>query len=213
MTTVAFRELTPALAQRAPTAPMPLLVRALREAAREFCERSEAYRHVPAPLTLVGGLQQYELDLPADTVVVRVIDAVSGGRPLQPTSEALLARDMPDWRTRRADRPSHYMLQLNGTMDIVPRPTTTQVLAVDLVLALKPSRSATGLEEWLVERFEHTLLDGALNNLLGVRGTEWYQPDLAGAHGTQFLEGIETARSAANKDNTPKVRVTSYGGY
>lgn len=214
MATVQFIELEPQVLATLPACPTPTIIRELRNAARELCEKSECLRAPVENEPVSAGLNEVEFDVNDDCSLVRPIILNLAGRTLDPTSETLLDEDDPNWRTT-VGKPCAYMRSaelLNGirVYPIPDRDYVTDPLKGEL--ALKPSRTATGLDEVIMDRFETALVSGALARLLVVSNSPWYNPQQAAYHRQYFDDEILRAKAYGNGGDLPKKRVMTYGG-
>jgi hypothetical protein len=214
MAQIEFSTLLPEVLATAPACPTPTIVRNLRAAARELCEDSDCWRVTLENTVVVANQGEVELSLPTGTTLHRPIVLNFDGERLEPYSVALLDKDDPDWR-QNPGTPKYWM-RSNANLDAirlapVPDATTTQNALLGEV-AVKPSRDATAVEEIFLDRFQNTLINGALARLLSVPSAPWYAPDVAIYHKQLFDMAKDEARMLADGDDTPKKRLLKYGG-
>jgi hypothetical protein len=69
-----------------------------------------------------------------------------------------------------------------------------QVWTIKGEVALKPSRTATGIEKWIYETYADVLASGAVYRLAKVPGKEWSNPELAAMHKNLYEQGVTNAR-------------------
>lgn len=214
MATVAFTELLPEVLAVAPTAPVPTIVRNIRNAARDLCERAKIYRYTVEDEAVYAGLAEVELTLPDYTSLVTPISLTLAGEPMTPSSPILLDEEAPDWRTETGI-PKHFIRstdQLNSLI-LYPIPETAYTSpGLNGVVSLKPSRTATVIDEVILDRYQTALISGALSRLLMIHGTLWYNPAQAAYHAGVFVDAVDRAQRAANGDDMPKRRLIRYGG-
>lgn len=210
MADLQFLDIAQQLQMKAPDAPLPYLVRCLREAAIEFCERSESYVYRMDPMVAIEGEPEYEFDIPRNTRVVKVWRLGYQNKPLEPTSEVLLDDLMHNWDTAEGT-PKKYFFK-NRLLRLVPMPGETVPQAIKGSVVLKPSRGASGMDEDFFEENEQAIYDGALKNIFEDRRSKWGDPSLSMMHGSLFEEAIGSAKSKAQQDHTAKRRNMAYGG-
>lgn len=215
MAIVAFSELSPEVLAAAPACPTPTVVRALRSAARELCEKASCYQYDMGVVVVPAGIATVALDVPNQTVLHKPIALTLDGHKLWPTSPTLLDQDYRDWRTSTGI-PSHFMRSTEDQSDLmlypIPQGTYTTTTGLRGRIAVKPTRNATGVEEIFFERYQDAVIDGALGRLLTIRSAPWYQPDLAAYHESEFIRAIEVARTYGSDDDLAKWRTMRYGG-
>lgn len=216
MALVEFTDLLPEVLAVLPSAPDPVIVRAIRNAARELCEDTRCYRHQIENETVLASQAEFEFFLPDDTVLVAPMEITVDGYPVLPTSVQMLNEDDPEWRTQTATHPTHYIRSADDldTIRFYPIPDTTYTtVGLRGQVAIKPSRSATSVSDVFLDRYETVLVDGALGRLFMQEGAPWYNPNQAGYHAASFESGKDRARGYADGDDLPKRRTVRYGGY
>ena len=70
--------------------------------------------------------------------------------------------------------------------------------SVRMILALKPTRVATGLPTAVANELQDILIHGALRMLMTMQGTNWQDMPGAGFHAKQFTSLLTEARARAN---------------
>lgn len=206
-----LKELRPEIQAYIPFAPNPTLDRALRRAAIQFCERSLAARETLDPLTLVGTIEAYELDLPPQTKLVEIIEARYDKSTLAISSERELSIDMPEWKTAH-NTPKRIYRKQGNFVGFAPAPAKTEAVAVDLTVAVAPTRNATQIPEILAETYLDALVAGALSLLYAMPGLEWSNPREAQSASLMFFAGIRVAQGEANRNSTRRRKTVRYGG-
>lgn len=97
---------------------------------------------------------------------------------------------------------------------ILPLPDATTTYRVRMFVALKPKRSATGMDEVIMDELEEVLMHGALQHLLVLPNTNWSDRELASYHAKQFVYQVAERRARANLGNmrgTMRVRMQPFG--
>lgn len=215
MADVAFVELEPQVLATLPACPTPTIIREIRNAARELCEESKCLRVTIINEPVLAGVAETEFDIDENYVLVAPISLNVGERTLGATSQTLLDADYHDWRDE-VGPPACYMRSnetLNGIV-LFPKPdqdyTGSEALRGEI--AVKPSRTATVVDEIFLDRYETALISGALARLLNISGTPWYNPQQAVFHANTFDMEIEKAKLYGNGGDLPKLRKVKYGG-
>lgn len=144
-------------------------VDAIRDAAIDFCEQTQAWTYSHPDINMVANTASYTLSPLAGTKV-HVLHWVwyrPNGRILWPKGQDRLARIYRDWRNATATEPT-YITSLDldaNTFQLVPKPTTSQTNGLGPLLCLKPLRTATGMDSKLVDEYLEQLVEGALARL------------------------------------------------
>lgn len=231
---VALRSLYGDVLRFAPEAPGVLVTDLLRESAREFFERSHAWRET-VELTLVDGQDTYDLlntpdpDAQPDPIPANVpafynetdeyyeVDIVSwhevkyADEPLRKRTVAQTHRNLPEstdifWGF---ENPSKARIRLIGTPGA---DEDGEILTV--TVSVKPSRrTRLILNDDMVDLYKDDLVNGALARLLVIPRQPWTSPNQALMHDRKFEDGILAAdNNAQTQYSRHVVRKTRYGG-
>lgn len=134
---------------------------AIKNACIEFCQQSQWLRDEPDGITIVAGQSTYELDYPLGYTVAGIVRAGIGLHALKPGAPELMTELYGNnWRTR-SGHVSHYMQDENGCIRLIMVPSTTYTDTLDVILAVKPSRSSTKVDREVWERWAEAIGFGA----------------------------------------------------
>jgi len=84
---------------------------------------------------------------------------------------------------------------------ILPMPDDTKVYEMRMFVALKPKRTATGMNEVLFDELEDVIMHGALQHLLVLPNANWSDRELASYHARQYIFHLNERRARANLGN------------
>jgi hypothetical protein len=176
-------------------APEPLVVRAIRDAAMLFCERTRTWQGEDTIATT--GEEAEPISVPADAVLFEISSCAMDGKPLDPVTLKWLASERPDWRTREmnGERARWYVAPQRGTIQAVPRVAGT--LLVEYVC--KPSATALTLPDFLLDEYGPTIADGAAGMLLIMPNTTFGNPQLGAALYAKFVAKLDTLSNAGSR--------------
>lgn len=165
---------------------------ALRTMAIEFCQRSLCWRYEHPAQTAAAGIGDYEFQVPADSVVAKLMSIWHNGVLLTPKSHDDLAGMYSDWLTEEGT--PCYVTQFNEReFRPVPIPDVTLGNAFSLIVALKPTRTSTGIDTTIYEEHLDTLACGAKARLMEVPGKPWTNVMLSQYHRGKFEAGVLSA--------------------
>jgi hypothetical protein len=97
---------------------------------------------------------------------------------------------------------------------VLPLPDNNQTYEVRMFLALKPKRTATGMDEVIFNELEDVIVHNALQHLLVLPNTNWSDRELAAYHAKQYIFHVNERRARANLGNVRGVmtaRMQSFG--
>lgn len=180
-------EARPYVQPHVPGCPVPIVDSAILRAAIRFCAETGVWRHTHATVTADADTVLYAFAPPAGTKVERVLAAWLDGAPLT-VKNATDMLGVADWKTRTgtpkklvAMNDTHFRLYPIGAGE------------VDLEVTLKPSRSATAIDDAIFEAHVDAIADGALEILFAYPQKPWTNPELALYRGGQFEKAIDDA--------------------
>lgn len=170
-------DLLPETMRYCPSCPEPTAFWAIRDAARELCERGRMWSE--ADQFQVSSPESEGLCTIPDSDVVAIAQAEMGGASLEPQSVGWLDRNVPLWQTYTDDSaPARYVTQLNpNTITVVPKATGM----LSLRLILKPSRTAVTVPDFLVDQYGAEIGRGAAGRILTLPRGEYANPQLGAA--------------------------------
>lgn len=97
---------------------------------------------------------------------------------------------------------------------ILPLPDDDRVYEMRMFLALKPKRTATGMDEVILNELEDVIVHNALQHLLVLPNVVWGDRELAAYHAKQYIFHVTERRARANLGNVRGVmtaRMQSFG--
>lgn len=199
-----------------PSIPNFVATRQLLRAARLFCQETRAWR-VDFRVSVTGtvGTVILTAKLPANTELVDLVSIknTGGGLPLEPRTYSWLDKNITDWRSNEALNATYYVQDGLNTIRLVPTPSTTTADLYDVRVAVKPLRTATTLDDVLVNKYDEVLIHGALGYLCLMPNKPWTDFNLGQYHETQFQSSIPGAQTAATDEFQVAVpRKVKYGG-
>lgn len=81
---------------------------------------------------------------------------------------------------------------------ILPLPDAERTYQVRMFLALKPKRTATGMDEVVFDELEEVIMHGTLQHLLVLPNQSWSDRELASYHAKQYAYQTSERRARAN---------------
>lgn len=188
--------------------PEPTVDRHLLRAAREFCAKTQCWREDLDRITTRAERADYELNLPDEADLVRLVGASLDLRDigLEVVNGTTLAE-----RLRGNSGPRRVLTMDLRTLYVLPTPAGAQSLVVTAILqpSDRSDSPATGVPDHVGERYGMDIARGALASLMTMNQAKWTNPALASIKRGEFNDAIGTAKTAAWKANTntrPRVR-------
>lgn len=196
-----FHSLVQRLATSVPGCPFPVIEKYVRDAAIDVCERSLAWRYVQPPIRLTPGVYDYPYETPIGTEVHAFMAVTVNGRPITPITLADVSRLYPGWPIPDVDKRAdpRFVFQLDSdNFALAPIPDDKQEYDLTMVVALKPLRAATGMDETAMDDLENVIMHGALRDLLILPNKNWTDRELATYHAKQYTYMATERRARAD---------------
>jgi len=196
-----FASMSPTIAPHAPGCPNPTIEQHIRRIAREVCEKTLTWRYEQPLVRLTKGIHLYEYDVPKDTEVVSVFHATINYLPISAATLDVIRKQYPAWPT--TDVTYHSRPMLVGQLDVdhfavAPTPDDTETYDARMVLAIKPTLEATGMDQTVLDDCEGLILHGVLQHLLLLPNKSWTDTQLASYHAKQYVYKTALKRATAN---------------
>ena len=184
-----------------PGCPPPTILHHVRNAIIDVCERTLVWRFEMPRIRLTNTIYLYDYELPHQTQVAGIIHSVMNGNPLPPITQERLHTMYPSWPNGPTSEHSQplYLSQLDVDHFVVaPVPDDDTTYDVDLVLALKPDRTATEADDTVLDDIEQIVVHGALQTLFSIPEKSWTSIDMSTYHARQFASKIGIRRAVTN---------------
>lgn len=192
----------PYVMHEVPGAPEPLVVRAIRDAAIEFCEKSLILTRDHDPITVKAGVVDYDLEPPNGYLVIKIQKAWLDNNPLTPLAPDVV-RDASVYNRLFAayqsapSTPQAYLQKEERSVSVWPLPDKQYTKSLTMRVALKPTRSSSSVDDVLFEDYAEQIGSGALSKLMASANKPYTNLDMAAVHKSLFQQGINVARQRA----------------
>ena len=197
-------DILPLLLIDAPECPDIVATNALISATRDFCDQSNAWNEIQDPFTIIDNTDIYDIDVPSDGLVVMVMDAWSPTYQLTGKSMEQISQLLPNWQKATGSQPIYFSSQpASGEIRLFPMPLNAQRLQLTMRVSYKPTRTATTIDDGLLDDYQDALLAGARAKLMMQPGKAWSNPQLAQMNGQLFAREIVNARITIDHDRAP----------
>jgi hypothetical protein len=171
----------------------------------DFCEKSLILQADHDPVTALEGIMDYDLEPPKDYLVTKIMKAWYMGQELDMESPDEIKtpsvyNQNSGYLVNRGD-PRFLLQKEPRTFSVYPIPDETARLALTLRVALKPTRSASTIDNIIYEEYAETIGHGAVSRLALSPGKPYSDVKLAAARNGLYLAGLNVARDRAQKGN------------
>lgn len=181
--------------------PEPVLERHLRNVVNELCSTAQIYR-VTLQFNTAKGVADYPLTLPTDTRLEAVKYVVYDERPLQyvPARESIGFDN---------GHPVNYTVDQAGVLKLLPTPVEDG-RAVICEVAVKPTRNATGVDEYFFDAYFDAVYHGTLSRVFLMSNEAWYDPRRAAEHYASYSQFTLDAQRKADGKKQSRKRVSQF---
>lgn len=181
-----------------PGVPVNVALHAIRNACIKFCERSKIWVVDHDPVAAIANESVYQFEPPNGAVVCDVSTVRFDGVDIDPTTQLDLRNEYRNWPSLTGT-PLRYLQENTEELILFPKPNASLANALTMKVALKPTRKSTGIEGWIIEKYQEELAHGAKAKLFAMQKKPWSSGDLAGYHAGMFESAIAAAKLSVAK--------------
>jgi|TARA_A100001201_G_scaffold87159_2_gene76784 hypothetical protein len=177
-----FSDYTPFVRPETAGAPDFLIERAVRESATEFCRRTGAYIPEPENITIIKGINEYDVTVPAGTELNYITDVFANQKKLQPVSYNELLERLGD--ETEQGTPKYYSQRDNKSFFVAPIPSEADTFRV--LYSLKPTSTSKSIPDSVGKEYQEAITQGALYRLQMMPDQPFSNPGAAGSNRQLF---------------------------
>lgn len=219
MTTLAFTSLYDEVLSELVGITQPMALNSIRNSAIEFCERSKVWTEDIVPMDSVAAQTPYTFVSPVtDTDVIGVKQAWYNGIEIFPKTAAQLGDLLSDvgstfvsaipWKNQTGV-PKYYLIERPDQFRLAPYPDAVLAAAIEMNVILRPTRSATGMEKWVLDKYFMQIAAGCKSKLCAMPNKPWSSPELVSYYTAIYEAGISTASVATSGTHVLPEMVTA----
>jgi hypothetical protein len=167
----------------------------------DFCEKSLIIQTDHDPITAIANVMDYDFEPPTGKLVVKIMRAWYKGVELDPqaidtVSTPSIFNQSSGYIVDRGD--PRQMLQKDArSFSVYPIPKETAANAITMRVALKPTRTATSIDDFIYEDYAEVIGSGAIARLALSPGKPYSNTQLAMARNALYISGLDVARDRA----------------
>lgn len=150
-------------------APDFIVERAIREAAIEFCIKTDVYRLEPENIQIIPNIDEYDLTIPSGTEMNHIIDIYRNRETLRPVSYSRLLEVQGDGSQK--GKPRYYAQRDNTVFFVAPVPSAKETLKV--LYSVKPTSTSTTIPDTIGKEYREPLVHGAIYRLQMMSDQPW----------------------------------------
>jgi len=200
----------PSILVDVPTCSIDMVNESVRDVVIDFCKRTKVLRVDADPFYTVIGDSSYTLTPPTDTQIIDVLTLkYNDSVMIKPQLREELDRRSPNWQTLEGT-PNSFLSTRPGEIvfDRIPQ----EVVVVRPFVAVKPSQTSQGVDEFIFEEFKKDIKHGVLAFLFSQPNKAYSNPALAAYHESAFERSIMSAtrKSQAGYNSKKQFQCRAY---
>lgn len=201
---VTWASFYPYVQPHVPGCPEIVIENHLQEAAAEFCQISEVWRYDIDKDYTSKNTAEYDIEVPTRAILEDILVLYIDGLPCTRVSDKHF--DFPSQTT--TGRPSYFTIYQDTQVRFYPTPDAKYEF--EGVGVLKPSLSATGVEEFIYETHGRSIACGAISKLAMIPGKEWTNPELAAYYKAKFYQHANDAKGRETRRVNLRVKTVGF---
>jgi hypothetical protein len=199
MSLISWDEFLPAVQPSVPLCPDPVVIKAIRDSAIQWCQDTRCWQEILDPIPIGGGQGNYLIPGDANKLAACVMTArVDNGNDLEIVTPDRADELYPRWREDQETGQPEVLTQLHPRdFWIVPYPVSDGFLT--LSVAWRPKKGCAKTDELLFEEYEEGIAVGAIARLKAILDKPWTNLSEAKAAGEAFVAATLLIRSRVGK--------------
>ncbi len=199
--TTAWSSFFPELLPDVPGCSDPMAERALRNSAIELCERGLIWSVAHEPVPVVAAVAEYDFEPEPETLVVSIRHGHLNNATITAKSPLELAALYPNWETVTGT-PLYVTQSGPRAYRLVPIPVAADAAGFIATVYLKPTRDATGVEDYIYEEWLEAIVSGAKARLMMTPNERFTNERMSAAHARMYEKAIANASIRASRGFT-----------
>lgn len=179
-----------------PGCPEPVAEHAILRAAQEFCQHTRAWNVWLDPVTTIGAVSSYDLNLEPRSELVRLESATLAGIGIKVSR----VQDMPiDWRTNATGMGTCIFTVDSRTVQLLP--IKAAGLSLVIQASLKPANDSEGLDDALYAQYVETIAMGAKARLMAHALKSYGNPGESATQRASFVASMDSIKTRLWRGN------------
>lgn len=173
-----------------PACPEPLAQQAILDTAISFCEHTDVLREDLDLFYSIAGVSNYELDVPRNHQLTRILSVTVDGRKI----DGLHEEQTSGLVAMSATPSAFFTRRQNSNLELVlyPKPDTRYDIVVHA--SLQPLRNTTQLADDLFNYWCQPIIDGALARITKVPNEAFTDFNASLMYQNRYADGVNSAR-------------------
>ena len=184
-----------------------IIVQTMAAVAMDFCTRTSVWDEIQDPVALIDGLSDYDMEPPSRQARVLTISQVwVSGQTLESITMTQLPNVLPNWQSATAPLPRYYNAARDWkAITVFPTPRDAERALMTFRAQYAPTRTATTLPDFLLERYLDALVSGTKARLMTQVNVPWSNPANGMYQAGLYEQAVTNARIDQLHERTPGV--------
>lgn len=191
-----FSDLLPEVLPDVPDCLNIVMEKAIRDAAIKFCEETHIWEVDLPTISLLADTAEYALAPPTNQQIIKLTQVIMNGRMIEPTSIVNLDSRSTTWRALIGTQPTNWLMVNPVTLRAYPIPSVDGAITAKAIV--KPSRTATGIDDFISNDYYLAIAAGAKALLCAMPHKAWTALELVSYYQSIFNEGVNRAKLYKN---------------
>lgn len=179
----------------------PVILDAIRESARDFCEDTEIWRDLKLDIDIAPKQAYIDISFGKDINVIQIRKVMINGFEIrQLTNEEYLSQGNVFDDSLNSGTPRACAFFAPSRIQFLP--INGEETKLNVFCSLKPSLEAETMPEDILSDYGDVIKHGALRELYLMPNKPWFSYDLSKYHDRKFVLGCQKAKASANKGNS-----------
>ena len=171
-------------------APDEIYKNAVRDAAIDFAERTNALQHTWC-FDLQDCVDYYSMEIDDCYTIKDICSVCVCGREWE---KAIKWAHCPKSCTWYYEAPCDLYIH--------PAPNCDIENGLEVTMTIQPGQDSCAIDKIFYDKYAHHIANGALERLLLIKNTAWYDPSSAGLYGLKFRKSIAQVKSQVARNHT-----------
>lgn len=198
--------------------PQAVVTKKIREVLVDFCEQTRILRQAADAIDLAVSTAEYSITFTGDYLPIEIDKAYLGDGStdddeITVTSRRLLDTTVWNWQNITTDsKISACLLTESGAARVYPIPSSAPEDDLYLTCFVKPTWTATEVEDRLYNDWLPVIRDGVLGELMKQKGRPWADLEMASYYANKYFKGRADAKGRALQGKADNHVLASYAG-
>lgn len=183
---------------------------------QKFCVETHCYHAQATNITVTSGTSEYSLAFSGSVEPLTILWARIGADYLKEISEEKLRSwEGIDWREDTGSPSTHYFLTDDLQILLYPEPSATLTTSLEVMCIVKPTLTATSIDDFIYQRYWDIIAEGVLFDLKRMPNAAWSDPEGAIMHYDLYRRGVSRTKRWMRKNSgreSSYVRPVYFGG-